>query len=600
MSYSTAFHKLDFLSPLPCLYINSYPRYSTILGITVSFLVVLGLSAMAMYFMLHFIFGNEMTVIYSKDTSMEDFHFDLTNKLFAFQFYNYSNGNSVDPRIATVAGYLWTYRGNTTIVEPLQLEPCEFDKHFPKDKYQPVFDHITINKYTCVNTPTNLTLYANQSEITGTYIMLFLATCNNSTQNNNHCLPHDLIEQYMKHNQYYFTPLLENVNVNHYNSTSPLSFSPFINSYTLSYSIRTDMVFNWQPIEYKEDTGWLFVSERSYHDFIMEESLNKISFSADGHNYYHKNAFSKIQFSIHYQSITKYMRTYPKIQSVIASMSGIITVTNQIAQLLMSLLALGKYYYFVYDCGECSLLPSASNKISSYVNNYIYNNNNNNISSNVMLCNNNKHKSNNYGTSLYKEASEIVELKSKRTIGNTNCVIGNSNNNNKKQHDDVSYMSGLTWMICPKCSKDTTRFARFERKVKRMLSVENVVKMFVRLKVNEKAAATCGYGEGWGVQQQQMVGTGVTCLGNYNGNNKISGNNNNNNVMLKKKKTGQSWKWLSTNIQQQRGNNNNNNVNTNLAMQDDVNTRKNSESIKMHPINFNVKAIQKADINFET
>ena len=207
-----------------------------------------------------------------------------------------------------------------------------------------------------------------------------------------------------------------------------------------------------------------------------------------------------------------------------------------------------------------------------------------------MLCN--KHKSNNYGTSLYKEASEIVELKSKRTIGNTNCVIGSSNN--KKQHDDVSYLNGLTWMICPKCSKDTTRFARFERKVKRMLSVENVVKMFVRLKVNEKAV-TLGYGEGWGVQQQQQVGTGVTCLGNYNGNNKVHGNNTNN-VVLKKKKTGQSWKWLSSNIQQQRGNN----TNTNLAMQDDVNTRKNSESIKMHPINFNVKAIQKADINFET
>ncbi|MBQ5685665.1 MAG: hypothetical protein IIV27_08515, partial [Clostridia bacterium] len=268
---------LDYLSPQPCLYIKALPRYSTLMGLLFSLLITFAYLAMFFYFIIHFFFGQEMTVIYSKETTYEDFSLNLTNRLFAFQFYNYTNSNIVDTRIATTAAYLWTYRGNETIIHPLQLERCQFDKHFPKSQYAFAFDNINIDRFTCVNTHvnnTNLSLYANQSDVSGTYIIIFLSTCMNSTANNNTCLPQHVIERTMQSNKYYFTALLENVNINHYNSTAPLSFAPFFNSYTFSYTLRTDMTFNWKPIEYTEDNGWLFVSERTYKNYIMEETLN--------------------------------------------------------------------------------------------------------------------------------------------------------------------------------------------------------------------------------------------------------------------------------------------------------------------------------------
>ena len=586
---------LDYLSPQPCLYIKTLTRYSTLMGLIFSLLITFAFVAMAFYFMIHFFFGQEMTVIYSKETTFEDFALNLTNRLFAFQFYNYSNSNTVDARIATAAGYLWTYRGNETIIQPLQLERCELDKHFPKSQYAFVFDNINIDRFTCVNTNdniTNLSLYANQSDVSGTYIMIFLATCANSTENNNTCLPQSVIERAMESNRYYFTALLENVNINHYNSTSPLSFAPFFNSYTMSYTLRTDMSFNWQPIEYTEDNGWLFVSERTYKNYIMEETLNKVSFSANNTKYYHPNAFVKIQFSIYHQSKDKYKRTYPKIQSVIANMSGIVTVTTQVTQMVLSLFTLGQYYWFVFDFADTLQTMTGISNCA-------------NFSFNALKRGSRFKEENSY----VKELNDVFELRSKKTMFNNN----NNNNNNcankgnlcdmstirihssvskierNKVNDndnDITYCVAFKWMCFPKSRKLNRQITKFERKLKSILSVENIVKEIIRGKNNERM---------------------ITLLENNNGNN-IGSNINNGNYIIN-----------NTNMKQLHNNNNNNKhlnymyepkctihskhtSQSNKVMLNDKEDKSEIDSttqIKMRPVNLNVKFINKANFNVD-
>ena len=66
----------------------------------------------------------------------------------------------------------------------------------------------------------------NQTEYSGSYIILYLRTCTNTTENNNHCYPQEEIENFMKNGSYYFAYLMESIKVDHYNNSNP--FSPFI------------------------------------------------------------------------------------------------------------------------------------------------------------------------------------------------------------------------------------------------------------------------------------------------------------------------------------------------------------------------------------
>ena len=585
------------------------------MGLLFSLLITLAYLAMFFYFIIHFFFGQEMTVIYSKETTYEDFSLNLTNRLFAFQFYNYTNSNIVDTRIATTAAYLWTYRGNETIIHPLQLERCQFDKHFPKSQYAFAFDNINIDRFTCINTHvnnTNLSLYANQSDVSGTYIIIFLSTCMNSTANNNTCLPQHVIERTMSSNKYYFTALLENVNINHYNSTAPLSFAPFFNSYTFSYTLRTDMNFNWKPIEYTEDNGWLFVSERTYKNYIMEETLNKVSFSTSDTKYYHPQAFAKIQFSIYYQSKDRYKRTYPKIQSVIANMSGIVTVTTQLTQMVLSLFTLGQYYWFVFDFAETLQTMTG---ITSCGGNFSFN-----INTGMMMMKRGERScgAKEENSVVNKDLSEAFEMKSKKTTmfnNVNNCVSkgnvcdistvrmhpsvnarsGKDKISIKENDGDITYCVAFKWMCFPKGRKLHRQLTKFERKLKSILSVENIVKEIIRGKNNERMITLLeshnGNGNVIGSNINHVINNTNMRTLNVNNNNNI-GNSNNKHLsyMYEPKCTIHSKHTLQSN-------------NNKLMLFNDKDDRSDGDSpttqIKMRPVNLNVKFINKANFNVD-
>lgn len=73
--------------------------------------------------------------------------------------------------------------------------------------------------------------------------------------------------------------------------------------------------------------------------------IKQTTTSANEH-YYYPNTFSKIQFGLHYSSMDRYKRTYPKVQSVVANISGLVQVSFQVAKLIVNLFTLGRYYSF--------------------------------------------------------------------------------------------------------------------------------------------------------------------------------------------------------------------------------------------------------------
>ena len=76
---------------------------------------------------------------------------------------------------------LWEYEGINQTVTNLPVEPCEFGKHFEKDKYEELFQDVDINDFRCFDSSNvNLSLYYKKETWSGSYIIVYLTSCTNS------------------------------------------------------------------------------------------------------------------------------------------------------------------------------------------------------------------------------------------------------------------------------------------------------------------------------------------------------------------------------------------------------------------------------------
>ena len=78
--------------------------------------------------------------------------------------------------------------------------------------------------------------------------------------------------------------------------------------------------------------------------FKFEESLSTQTVRGLNENYYYTNTFSKFQIGLNYSSKEKYTRTYPKFQSVIANIGGLIQFVLQFFKIIVLMFTNGQYY----------------------------------------------------------------------------------------------------------------------------------------------------------------------------------------------------------------------------------------------------------------
>ena len=97
-------------------------------------------------------------------------------------------------------------------------------------------------------------------------------------------------------------------------------------------------------MQYSSDRGWLFESINKEYAFQIDESLSQQIARSSSEHYFYENTFSKIQYALHYSSIDKYQRTFPKIQSMLANITGLIQVSFQFSKFLVNIFTLGQYY----------------------------------------------------------------------------------------------------------------------------------------------------------------------------------------------------------------------------------------------------------------
>jgi hypothetical protein len=210
-----------------------------------------------------------------------------------------------------------------------------------------------------------------------------------------------------------------------------------------------------------------------------------------------------------------------------------------------------------------------------------------------------------------KDLSEAFEMKSKKTtmFNNVNNCVSKGNvcdmstvrmhssvnahsgkDKIKENDSNITYCVAFKWMCFPKGRKLQRMITKFERKLKTILSVENIVREIIRGKNNERMITLLESNNNNNGNIGSNVNNGNHVINNTNMR-MLNINNNNNNkylsYMYEPKCTIHSKQTLQSN---------NNNK---LMLLNDEKSEGDSPTtqIKMRPVNLNVKFINKANFN---
>ena len=198
-------------------------------------------------------------------------------------------------------------------------------------------------------------------------------------------------------------------------------------------------------MQYSSDRGWLFESINKVYAFQIDESLSQQIARSSSEHYFYENTFSKIQYALHYSSIDKYQRTFPKIQSMLANITGLIQVSFQFSKFLVNIFTLGQYYSFFFEIEKIK-------NIDRHHSPTIFEQNTNKVN-------------------IIKPIPLTCIPKNEKTIYKKKVII--------------NALSSFQWMFLPRINYKTKMISNYQRKITLCLSVENIVKKLYTIDYNK-------------------------------------------------------------------------------------------------------------------
>jgi hypothetical protein len=338
MSSSSTWEYLDFMSVEAKLYIRGKDRYKTKFGFVMSILSFISICVLSAFFVKFYIEKVDVNVLFLKESTNEALYMDLNLKPFFFTLTDIT-GKDVDPRMVSLTIKYFLYTKYDESMEILETEACKYEKHLPDPKYKKMFENVNFESYTCIkNDKYNLNLTDDPVNSILNYFNLYVSECNNSTLNNNSCYPRELIKDYLSTSNMYFSYYFPNFIIDHYNSTSPLQ-----ESFTLiERKIYNDMFYgyneNIKVVNYTSDEGAVMQDLRTWTISGRDESSSvDIAIKSTTTVPNTKSVFS---ISLLSGKVDQYKRTYPKIQSVVANIGGVLKFIMTISSFLSKYISL--------------------------------------------------------------------------------------------------------------------------------------------------------------------------------------------------------------------------------------------------------------------
>jgi len=216
---------------------------------------------------------------------------------------------------------------NTTNRIELDYEVCK-EENFG-DNYQHLFIKGELNNSYCLKNY-SLTLAGGYKYDRMSYFRIRIYPCKNKTENNNHCKPQEIIDNYFKGG--YFSILTKDIGLNPSNYSFPV-LSTLQDLYTtIDKNIYRDYILYFGITEIQTDIGLLFenIEIKRYINFRKE---TQSFYFRDDKEYYGGKATCSVAFRLD-DLIKVQKRTYTKLKEVFASTGGYMQLISTICTLL--------------------------------------------------------------------------------------------------------------------------------------------------------------------------------------------------------------------------------------------------------------------------
>jgi hypothetical protein len=329
--------KLDILSHEPKLLIFGNDRYITKFGILMTILSIIAVGVIAGYFIVTFFQRRDINVIYSREVKDFSPKMDINDLFFLFALKDDTN-NPMDKRYVEIKPMLFGYINATQHGDVMEMDKCT--NLNIKKEYLDLFSYQDISDFDCIKpNKYDLTIYNDKSD--SQFIGLYVKKCINTTENNNHCYPSEVIDKELKGRDFYFQFYFPSYNLDHESLDTPVPLS----YYNADLLINSDFYFYYyniyKSVIYKSDSALVFEDFNTTTKFAIDELSSRKEISSPTVDL---SSYAAVTFQMNTAYADKYKRTYPKLQEVLANIGGILNLILTIAQVITTNVTTQRFY----------------------------------------------------------------------------------------------------------------------------------------------------------------------------------------------------------------------------------------------------------------
>ena len=310
--------EFDFFGKLPEFYFKRKPKQATTIGRILTFIYIFIYIILLIYKLYRMSIRIDITFYdsYSNTDEIPIIHITKENFSIFISIYNDSNLPFIDESIYYPVAY---FNGEKS--KEIDIVRCDFDKI--GSKYKQFFSDKEINNYYCLN---NIDFILKPYENS---IFVELYPCKNTTENNNHCKPKELIEENL--NNKLLKIFFEDIDITPLNYDNPikekLNFLDAVTYNNFGLYLYSEM----QYIRIETSTniiGFDFFSNPKIDEYIKFDNVELFTvpgFNLDDES--NNNSVCGIEFQLNDKTLME-KRYYSSLIDVLGDVGGFMEIIN--------------------------------------------------------------------------------------------------------------------------------------------------------------------------------------------------------------------------------------------------------------------------------
>jgi hypothetical protein len=324
---------LDFTSIEAKLYIHGKYRYKTKFGSLMSVLSLIAVSVLSIYFMVIFLQKKDVSLLFFQQSKYFQGYLDMNKQPFFWRLNDLAQ-NPMDSRVVSVVPtfLIWDSKSGLEI-NYLETQNCSTVSHFQEEKMKEMLKSYDMTQYTCIKeNKYNLNLTMDLNNGNYNFINIYINTCKNSTENKNHCKPQKEIDEILEKTNFYIQWSFPSYTIDHLNITNPvMDYFEYVSNkiYPSMFYIHN---INIKTVNYTDDQGAVMEDLRSFTTWGKDPLTSYVEIGGKGTKSIFSNALAYYTFMLNANVFDSFKRTYPKLQTLVANIGGVIKFIVTLAQ----------------------------------------------------------------------------------------------------------------------------------------------------------------------------------------------------------------------------------------------------------------------------